>query len=223
MNIGVIVAMDKELAMLKNAIANSKKRMGEICDYTIGEIGSNVVYLQKSGIGKVNSALGAAEMIMRYNPDVIISTGCAGALTDNHVQGDIIVGTSYKYHDVYCGDGNEWGQIQGMPVLFSANKKIVDAIKNILDKPNCFANIVSGDRFVLQDEKQEIVKKCPSASVVDMESCSIAQTCYKYGVPFVSMRVISDGGDVEDYNEFWRRISEISFESVLQVLTKLHL
>ena len=48
-----------------------------------------------------------------------------------------------------------------------------------------------------------------------MESCSIAQTCHKYHVPFVSFRIISDvplkDGNAAQYFDFWNRMAEGSF------------
>ena len=62
MKIGIIVAMDKELQQLQHLFTDG-----------------NVV-VEKCGIGKVNAALGAAEMIRRHIPmslcrvDVLVAT-----------------------------------------------------------------------------------------------------------------------------------------------------
>jgi adenosylhomocysteine nucleosidase len=57
--------------------------------------------------------------------------------------------------------------------------------------------------------------KFPDAMAVDMESCSIAQTCNVYNVPFISFRIISDvplkDTDASQYYDFWERIAEGSF------------
>ena len=60
MKIGVIVAMDKELQQLQHLFD------------------SNSIIVEKCGIGKVNAAIGASEMIRKHQPDVIRSSGCAG-------------------------------------------------------------------------------------------------------------------------------------------------
>ena len=76
--------------------------------------------------------------------------------------------------------------------------------------------IVSGDWFVDTKEKMRaILTLFPEATAVDMESCSIAQTCHVYGVPFVSMRVISDvplrDNKAAQYFDFWDRLADESF------------
>ncbi len=76
---------------------------------------------------------------------------------------------------------------------------------------------VSGEWFVNSREKmQSILNRFPTATAVDMESCSIAQVCHIYDVPFVSFRVISDvplkDSNASQYFDFWSRIAEGSFE-----------
>ena len=77
--------------------------------------------------------------------------------------------------------------------------------------------MVSGDWFVDSREKmREIMQHFPEAKAVDMESCSIAQVCYTFGVPFVSFRIISDvplkDHKAEMYFDFWDRLADGSFE-----------
>ena len=55
----------------------------------------------------------------------------------------------------------------------------------------------------------------PGATAVDMESCSIAQTCHVYGVPFISFRIISDvplkDTKAQQYYDFWATMADGSF------------
>lgn len=77
------------------------------------KVGKNDVIIHQCGIGKVNSALGAAELITRYEPDIIISTGVAGSIDENVHAGDSVMGVWYRYHDVFCGKELAKGQVQG--------------------------------------------------------------------------------------------------------------
>jgi adenosylhomocysteine nucleosidase len=86
--------------------------------------------------------------------------------------------------------------------------------------------MVSGDWFVDTKEKmREILSHFPDAKAVDMESCSIAQTCYIYKVPFLSFRIISDiplkDTDASQYFDFWNRMAEGSFNVTRRFLGKL--
>ncbi|OYP39877.1 5'-methylthioadenosine/S-adenosylhomocysteine nucleosidase [Prevotella sp. P5-50] len=205
MKIGIIVAMDKELQQLQHLFTDG-----------------NVV-VEKCGIGKVNAALGAAEMIRRHHPDVIVSSGCAGGNGDDiHVQ-DVVVGAEVSYHDVYCGSSIDqttvYGQVQGMPARYKADGQLLAKACRV--KCEGFSVhpglIVTGDWFVdSKDKMRDIISHFPEAKAVDMESAAIAQTCYKYGVPFISFRVVSDiplrDTDASMYHDFWNTIAENSFQ-----------
>jgi len=202
--IGVIVAMDKELAQLQALFSSSE------------------VLVRKCGIGKVNAALGAQQMINEYHPDYIISSGCAGGNGDDINVQDVVVSSELCYHDVYCGaaiDNNtQYGQVQGLPPRFRADAGLLS--KAMALKCGVAVHqglIVTGDWFVDSKEKmRSIVGHFPEAKAVDMESCAIAQTCYVNQVPFISFRVISDiplrDTDASQYHNFWETIAHNSFE-----------
>ena len=81
-------------------------------------LGSNRVILTQCGIGKVNAAVGATELIRRFAPDCIVSTGVAGGIDACLKVTDVVASDSLAYHDVWCGDGNEYGQVQGLPAVY---------------------------------------------------------------------------------------------------------
>ena len=215
MKIGIIVAMDKELQQLQHLFTDG-----------------NVV-VEKCGIGKVNAALGAAEMIRRHRPDVIVSSGCAGGNGDDiHVQ-DVVVGAEVSYHDVYCGTSIDqtivYGQVQGMPARYKADEQLMAKACRV--KCEGFSVhpglIVTGDWFVdSKDKMRDIISHFPEAKAVDMESAAIAQTCYKYGVPFISFRVVSDiplrDTDTSMYHDFWNTIAENSFQVTKTFIESLY-
>ena len=181
------------------------------------------VILQKSGIGKVNAAIQTVEMIRQFQPDCIISTGCAGGNGDDINVQDVVVSTQLAYHDVYCGEAighSVYGQVQGLPPRFDADPCLLEKAlslslpKGVKVHPGL---IVTGDWFVdTKDKMREIVGHFPEAKAVDMESCAIAQTCYINKVPFISFRVISDiplrDTDASMYHDFWNTIAQNSFQ-----------
>ena len=205
MKIGIIVAMDKELQQLRPLFPEDQ------------------VILQKSGIGKVNAAIQTVEMIRQFQPDCIISTGCAGGNGDEINVQDVVVSTQLAYHDVYCGEAighSVYGQVQGLPPRFDADPSLLEKAlslslpKGVKVHPGL---IVTGDWFVdTKDKIREIVGHFPEAKAVDMESCAIAQTCYINKVPFISFRVISDiplrDTDASMYHDFWNTIAQNSFQ-----------
>lgn len=224
MKIGIIVAMDKEFVQLKALLENATMEQHHKKDFAVGNIGDKDIVIQKCGIGKVNSAIGAVEMINNYAPDLVISTGVAGGADIEMNVTDVIVGTSYCYHDAYCGSECSFGQIIGMPPAFTAPKELVEKAVSLSGETKIHAGlIVSGEWFVDSREKmQGILDNFPKAKAVDMESCSIAQTCHIYGVPFVSFRIISDiplkDNKASQYFDFWARLAEKSFNVTKEFL-----
>ena len=218
MKIGIIVAMDKELAQLQSLLSTPNEEQSGSKTFITGRIGQHDVILQKCGIGKVNAAVGAVEMIDHYHPELIVSTGCAGG-ADTHLKvTDVVVGTHYTYHDVYCGSEVDYGQFVGMPTFYEAGKEWVEKAMSLDCSTTIHSGLmVSGDWFVDSREKMRaILSHFPDAKAVDMESCAIAQTCYLHDVPFVSFRVISDvplsDEKASQYFDFWSRMAEGSFE-----------
>lgn len=222
MNIGIIVAMERELEALRAA----------------GVEGARL-----AGIGKVNAAMTATEMVLKDRPDCIINSGVGGGLSPVLKAGDIVVGTSVAYHDVWCGEGNARGQVQGLPPRFDADPRLVDAAREACkempaDAGNVvgealghlpggvvhFGLIAGGDEFVDNSASEErIMGLYPDAIACDMESAAIAHVCHVYNVPFLCMRVVSDvaGAHTETYEGFWRDISGNSFAALKALLEQL--
>lgn len=228
MKIGIIIAMDKEFRRISELLDGLDVELDGGRKFVTGTLGENELVLHQCGIGKVNAAIGASEMIRRYNPDLLVSTGCAGGgRTDMEVM-DIVASTELAYHDVYCGEAmgkTVYGQVQGMPARYTSPSELVEKAKAV--SPRVHAGlIVTGDWFVDSKEKmREIVGHFPEAAAVDMESAAIAQTCHIYGIPFISFRVISDiplkDTNAAMYHDFWNTVADNSFETTKDFLLKL--
>jgi len=230
MKIGVIVAMDKEFDALESLLSEKTETeiLGNHC--AIGKLGDKEILLMHSGIGKVNAAIGANNLINAFKPDVVVSSGCAGGADVNLEIGDVVVSSSCQYHDVYCGPENLAGQIQGMPSQFATPAELVEKAVSIndtaADTKVVAGKIATGDWFVDSVEKMaSIHAKVPDATAVDMESCAIAHACYIYNVSFVSFRVISDiplkENNTASYKDFWSTMADKSFVTTKAFLEKL--
>ena len=80
MTIGIISAMDSEHRQLVERLQDKKMSGDGNLHYVEGLLGGNRVILTQCGIGKVNAAVGATELIRRFAPDCVISTGVAGGI-----------------------------------------------------------------------------------------------------------------------------------------------
>ena len=195
MRIAIIVAMDKEFIRIKELLEQVEETAIGGRSYTSGRLGNNELVLHQCGIGKVNAAIGVTELIRLFNPDLVVSTGCAGGASDMLEVTDVVVSSQLAYHDVYCGYAlgeTVYGQVQGMPARYTTPREIVEKALACGERIH-EGLIVTGDWFVDDQEKmRSIIRLFPEAMAVDMESAAIAQTCHVFGIPFVSFRVISD-------------------------------
>lgn len=217
MKIGIITAMSSEQKQLANQLENPTERKEGPFTYTEGTIKNNTIILMQCGIGKVNAAAGAVEMIRNFAPDCIISTGVAGGIDSCLNVMDVVVSSRIVYHDVWCGEGNAYGQIQGLPLYFTGNETLYQCAISLDTETAIHGGLIcSGDKFITDRQELETIKaNFPEGLAVDMESASIAQVCHLYEVPFINFRIISDtpGAEkhLEQYKNFWGEMADRSF------------
>ncbi|MCR4852523.1 MAG: 5'-methylthioadenosine/adenosylhomocysteine nucleosidase [Prevotella sp.] len=230
MKIGIIIAMEKEFVQLQTLLDNPTKEEHAGKQFVCGRMGDKDIVMLQSGIGKVNAAIGAVEIINHYQPDVVVSTGVAGGADVNLEVMDVVASTDCTYHDVYCGSEVARGQFVGLPPTFPTPSTLVEkalALNNPKGNNRVVAGeIVTGDWFVDSREKmRSILDNFPKAVAVDMESCAIAQTCHLFNVPFISFRIISDiplkDNKASQYYDFWARMAEGSFSVTRRFLEQL--
>lgn len=225
MTIGIIVAMSKELALLTPMLKNHKHQVINGLEFHTGDIGCHNAVAMQCGIGKVNAAVGTLTLIKRFAPQLIINTGVAGG-TDKSVRVmDVVAGSHVAYHDVWCGPESAYGAVQGMPLYYEGDRKLLGLLP--CSQTVRQGLIVSGDQFVDSAEKvNEIKSHFPQALAVDMESGAIAQVCSMQNVRFLSIRVISDSPEAShdntrQYQDFWETAPQETFTLLKELLTKI--
>ena len=91
MKIGIIGAMDVEVAALKDKVQNRKCTTYSRMEFCEGCFGKTDVVIVKSGVGKVNAGLCVQILADRFGVTHIINTGVAGSLNNDINIGDIVV------------------------------------------------------------------------------------------------------------------------------------
>ena len=199
-----------------------------------GRLGNNDIILWQCGIGKVNAAVGTMRLVQEHHPDAILSTGLAGGIDPLMRVMDILAATQCVYHDVDCGAGLDCvrGQIQGLPARFDADQHLLDhalATAKLQTSTAALRTglICTGDQFITDRERQTLIKRnFPDGLACDMESAAIAQTCHLLGIPFLSLRVISDTpGNTDNHQQQWEQflasMCDTSFNFVKKYLESL--
>lgn len=140
--------------------------------------GYQVISVQ-TGVGKTKSTYNLTKKIMEERPDFVLNVGTAG--TVSHCIGDIFVATHFVDRDYEAI--NRPGiiyEIEGKP-LMGGNSQLLDWISAYPKLGVCN----TGDTFVTQIDSL-------TGDFVDMEGFSQAFVCQEMGIPFLSVKYITD-------------------------------
>ena len=77
MLVGIIGAMDLEVQALKGLMDNAVVETISTIDFYKGNINGVETVVAVAGVGKVNAAVCAQTMILKYSPDIMINVGVA--------------------------------------------------------------------------------------------------------------------------------------------------
>ncbi|WP_172572014.1 5'-methylthioadenosine/S-adenosylhomocysteine nucleosidase [Vibrio vulnificus] len=230
MKVGIIGAMQQEVAILKEAMANAQTVNKAGCTFYSGQINGVEVVLLQSGIGKVAAAIGTTILLDEYQPDMVLNTGSAGGFDSSLNLGDVVISTEVRHHDAdVTAFGYEMGQMAGQPAAFLADEKLMNLAEKALEQMDgqhaVRGLICTGDAFVCTAERQAFIRQhFPSVIAVEMEASAIAQTCHQFKIPFVVVRAISDVADKESpmsFEEFLPLAAKSSSEMVFKMLELL--
>lgn len=199
--LGIIGAMDVEVATLKERMENKTVRTIAGSDYCEGKLEGLDVVVVQCGVGKVNAALCAQILCSCFAVTHIVNTGIAGSLNAELDIGDFVISQDAVYHDM---DATNFGypmcQVPGMPVLaFPADKDLAKAALLAAEQIHPghvrMGRVATGDQFVAEKCLKETIISNTGAYCTEMEGAAIAHTAWKNGVPFVIIRAISDKAD----------------------------
>ncbi|PIE84021.1 MAG: 5'-methylthioadenosine/S-adenosylhomocysteine nucleosidase [Bacteroidia bacterium] len=206
--VALTFAMESELSALSKLWQRASALPGLPYPLSLAEIKGRSILTQVTGIGKVHAATSVLRLIEQHKPRCIINVGCCGGIDPSLAVGNLAVSTELAYHDVWCGPPNAPGQVQGMPARFAADEDLVKSLSQKSVHPGLFC---CGEYFAPGgDSLQRMRRDFPDGLTIDMESAAMAQVCRQEGVPFASLRIVSDTPGVvgtdhaQQYQDFWR-------------------
>ncbi len=208
MKIGIIGAMDIEVAELISSMENIKKETISSTVYYEGTLQGRNVVVAKCGVGKVHAAVCAQTMILKYKPDCIITTGVAGSLNSDLDIADLVISESVVQHDYdTSGFGDPVGLISGInliniPCSKTLVEKIQSSAKTIEGTNVIVGTIASGDQFICSQDRKDYIVKHFDALCAEMEGAAIGHVCYLNNVDFCIVRAISDKADGSAHMDF---------------------
>ena len=217
MKIGILGAMDQEVALLKDTLNNATEQQIAHLTFYSGTLNGIDIVLVKCGIGKVAAAVATTILIHHFGPDYVVNTGSAGGFDTSLSIGDIVIGNGVQHHDVDITHfGYELGQAVGMPTVFECDDTLVNAAEEAAAETLAVKTIrgliCTGDAFIGSDEAAARLRESfPAIGASEMEGAAIAQASYMLDTPFLVIRSLSDIAG---------KTSTVSFNTYLETAAK---
>ncbi len=231
MKIGIIGAMEEEVAQLKEKMTDLTITTKAGMDFYDGLLLGKSVTVVRSGIGKVNACCCTQILADLFRVDCVINTGIAGSLDASIDIGDIVLCTDAVQHDVDAvAFGYPLGQIPRVPVFsFPADTALREKAHAICEKVNPEikvheGRVATGDQFIADKAKKDFIVTNFQAKCTEMEGSAIAQAAFNNGLPFLIIRAISDKADNSaqmDYPTFEKQAIEHTVKLMLALVEEV--
>jgi adenosylhomocysteine nucleosidase len=174
----IVAVMEEEVAPLRLRLEGVEEiKDGPRC-YYLGTLGGVRVAVAATGDGKRNADLGIRRVIQKLQPTRVLVLGLAGALSDGHAVGDLLISS-----EVMEGERTlAWPDLQWLE----------DAQISVQYQ---LGRLVTVDEILSTPESKKILwsktwRDQPAAA--DMESACFARVASAYNLPYLVARAISD-------------------------------
>jgi len=173
-----------------------------------GCVGGREVILAVTGIGKVNAACAATLLLERFNPELVINTGCGGAFPGCGLSvGELAVASSESFGDegVQTPEGWRGLELIGIPVFQGRGERVFNEMPvsrglaagalalarehGFSAELGPFLTVSTCSGTACQAE--ELLRRFPGICE-NMEGAALAQVALIYGVPLLEVRGISN-------------------------------
>ena len=167
------------------------------------------------GVSKVNAAMAAEILCLRFGVDMILNAGVAGCATDLPT-GSLVVASEFVQHDVdTTAVGDPIGLVSTVNrVAFPTwePERCVELLRS-LGFTAVTGRVATGDWFATASPRAEWVRDTFQPLLVEMEGCAIAQVCLRNNVRFVALKSVSDhlfaANQAEEYFDFGQALENL--------------
>ena len=240
LHIGLLGAMQEEIGSdLSHLRQLSSSTHGDLTLHH-GVWGDGIqLTLAWSGWGKVCAARAATRLLAAApDLDLLIFTGVAGAANSDQNQWDILLADAVVQHDMdasplfprFTLPPLNRDRLQPEPGWFTW---AVQALKSAAGNGELqgFGGVSSGliatgDRFIGDASlRQELRDALPGLQAVEMEGGAVAQVAEQEGIPWLLIRVISDGADestAQSFTEFVQVYEQQAWRLIEALLRRLN-
>ena len=167
------------------------------------------------GISKVNAAMAAEILCLRFGVDMILNAGVAGCATDLPT-GSLVVASDFVQHDV---DTSAVGDPIGLVSTMNRTEfptwepERCVALLRELGIPAVTGRVATGDWFAVKGGRSRWIADTFRPTLVEMEGGAIAQVCLRNNIRFAALKSVSDhlfsDRQAEEYFDFGHALEEL--------------
>lgn len=224
----VIVAMQSELVHLVPDGTPYAELTAGIWEETHSTFGRLPVIAVRSGIGMVAAAAATQHLISRYSPQAVLNFGCAGSHVRDQFRGDVIIGSGSVDHapvridatgrEIFSVGGFGVGEDAESGTYFASDPALLQLATTAADgwEPEPWpignaprtpmvrmGNVGSGDVWNQHTVRIDELHQRHGTLCEDMEAAAIAEIAAMHGIPFLTIKDISNNEflEVTDFDE----------------------
>ncbi|HXE98317.1 MAG TPA: futalosine hydrolase [Dongiaceae bacterium] len=234
----IIAAVPQEVELLEKALAHSGRVKTGGFERIEGTIGGLRVVVCAGGVGKANAAAATAVMIDRYQPQLVINTGCAGAYIGSGLSiGNLVVASEEILADEGVVVAEGWKDLRYMkiPSVEQGGLNCYNVLPLSRHASEQAMRLAEYYGVILRRGRFATVSTCSgtrlygaelflrwNALAENMEGAAVAQVCLRCGVDCLEIRGISNMVDERDMKT-WEitRAVEAAQRFVLKYLEEL--
>ena len=226
--IAIMGAMPEEIEPIIGKLDNVQTIVYGDNKYYEGSYHGQEVVVAYSKIGKVFATLTATMLIEKFGCDMLLFSGVAGAISDKHKIGDLIIADGLCQHDLdITAFGHPFGYVPEGKVCIPTDAGLRNIAKEVAKKKGLTLKeglIATGDQFVANVERKDWIAATFKADALEMEGASVAVVCNALNIPFFILRAISDSADMDasfNFDEFLESSAKISADFILNMVDAL--
>ena len=228
MRIAIMGAMPEEVEPLVARLDDVEEILYADNTFYFGTYRGKEIVVAYSKIGKVFAALTAATLIEKFECEMVLFTGVAGAISDELKIGDLIVADGLCQHDLdITAFGHPYGYVPEGAVCIWADTGLREIAKKVAYDLKVEVKegvIATGDQFVADPERKTWIGETFKADALEMEGAAVAVVCSALDVPFFILRAISDSADMDagfDFDAFLKSSAKVSADFVMAMVRKI--
>lgn len=203
--------------------------------YYKGRIDGCPVIIARTRMGEVNCAVSTLLALQRFRPLAVIDQGTSGGHDKTLTVGDIVLCESAIFGDaVKTGTPDTILPIEAVScagvkniIAFQSDAHLLQIARSIGE---CFEGkrVVTGrtcttHKWNTKPEDISALHALHSSSVEEMEAAAGAQVCYTFGVPYLTIRILSNS-DADDIagDGYDLKVGEICQRFVIEVIKRIY-